>query len=464
MSHALRAALLAFLVLPAAGASVAVQLGGPQPLDLGGDGRVFLELTPSVAEAYVGVPQRVELRIGLERGFLAGELVPLFARSLDVPVEVRAPWLREARGGRWSEPPQPDSGARSLALDGEVAFATALADVEREGRTYALHALAFEWLPDAPGELVLDGTELRLAFASAFDDDPFRGRLPRDRVDARVRGPVARLRALALPEAGRPPQFTGAVGSFALEAQAEPREVEVGSTVLLALLVTGQGNWGHFAAPRVGPFDGLRTISERSELVDGALRIECELRVTEERVREIPPVELAYFTPGTPGRYEISRSQPLPLRVRRTMKPALVDVPLPEAPLLTPPVFIGAGVVALVAILLIVRARGRRGLPSANEHAMAADFETRLIRPGGDVTRLYPAYLAARLRDDATQVVTPDLAARLERAGAPQELAQRAAALAVELAAATYGNKAPKDVVERARAIVRELDRHSFGG
>ena len=181
-------------------------------------------------------------------------------------------------------------------------------------------------------------------------------------------------------------------------------------------------------------------------------------------MREIPPVELAYFTPGTPGRYEISRSQPLPLRVRRTMKPALVDVPLPEAPLLTPPVFIGAGVVALVAILLIVRARGRRGLPSANEHAMAADFETRLIRPGGDVTRLYPAYLAARLRDDATQVVTPDLAARLERAGAPQELAQRAAALAVELAAATYGNKAPKDVVERARAIVRELDRHSFGG
>jgi hypothetical protein len=457
-----RAALLAPLLLLAS-PTPAVQLPESQPRDLTGDGRVFLELSADAAETYVGVPQRVELRVGIERGFLARELVPLFARALDLPVELRAPWLHESRGGRWLRPATP-AGARSLALDGEPALAAPQADVERDGRTFALHALAFDWLPDSPGELILDRTEVRFAFASSFDDDPFRGRLPRDRVDARVRAPLARLRTLALPEQGRPPQFGGAVGSFTILTEAEPRDVEVGSTLLLTVLIAGQGNFGHFAAPRIGPFDGLRVISERSELSDGALRIECELRVTEERVREVPPVELAYFTPAAPGRYEVIRSQPLPLRLRRTMKPVLVDVPVPEAPLLTPPVLIAAGVVALVVLLLVLRARGRRGQPSANEHAMAADFETRMIRPGGDVTRLYPAYLAARLRDDAAKVVTPDLAARLARAGAPQELAERAAALAVELAAATYGNKAPKDVVERARALVRELDRHSFGG
>jgi len=341
-------------------------------------------------------------------------------------------------------------------------LASPRADIERDGRTFALHALAFEWLPDSPGELVLDGTELRFAFASAFDDDPFRGRLPRDRVDARVRAPLARLQALALPEQGRPPQFGGAVGSFSIEAGAEPREIEVGGTVLLTVRIDGTGNFGHFAAPRIGPFDGLRVLSERSEFVDGTLRIECELRVTEERVREIQPIEFAYFTPAVPRRYEVLRSQPLPLRIRRLMRPPLADVPPPESPLRSPPVLVAGGVVALLVLLLVLRARSRRGLPSANEHAMAADFETRLIRPGGDVTRLYPAYLAARLGDDAANVVSPELAQRLERAGAPAELAARAAALAAELAAATYGNKAPKDVVERARATVRELDRHAL--
>ncbi|MBM3987763.1 MAG: protein BatD [Planctomycetes bacterium] len=456
-----RAAPLAPFALLLASAAPAAQLPESQPRDLTGDGRVFLEFATPTSEAHAGVPQRVELLLGIERGFLERELVPLFARSLDLPVELRAPWMRAPRGGRWLALAEP-VGARSLALDGELAFATPQADAERDGRTFALHALAFEWLPESPGELVLDGTELRFAYASAFDDDPFRGRLPRDRVDARVRGPIARLRALALPEQGRPPQFGGAVGNFTILTEAEPREVEVGGVLLLTTQIAGQGNFGHFAAPRIGPFDGLRVLSERSELVDGTLRIECELRVTEERVREVPPIEFAYFTSAAPGRYEVLRSQPLPLRIRRPMQPALADVLPPESSLLSPPALVVGGVIALVVLLLVLRARRRRGLPSADEHAMAADFETRLIRPGGDVTRLYPAYLAARLGDDPATVVTPDLAQRLEREGAPAELASRAAALALELAAANYGRKAPKEVLERARATVRELDHHSL--
>ncbi|MBM3990302.1 MAG: protein BatD [Planctomycetes bacterium] len=468
MSPDHRATLLALLAAPLASGTLAAKLprSVPQasaPRDFTDDGRVFLELEPATSQAHVGVPQRVELRIGIERGFLESDLVPLFARSLDLPVEVRAPWLREPRGGRWLAL-QACAPSRTLALDGGIALACARADIERDGRTFALHALAFEWLPESPGELVLDGTELRLAYASAFDVDPFRGRVPRDRVDARVRGPLARLRALALPEQGRPPQFGGAVGNFTILTEAEPREVEVGGVLLLTTQIAGQGNFGHFAAPRIGPFDGLHVVSERSELGDGSLRIECELRVTEERVREIPPVELAYFTPAAPGRYEIARAPPLPLRVRRPMLPALTDISAPAPPLSSPLVLVVAGGLALIAIGLVLRARSRRGPPSANEHAMAADFETRLIRPGGDVTRLYPAYLAARLGDDPATVVTPDLAQRLEREGAPAELASRAAALALELAAANYGRKAPKDVLERARATVRELDHHSLRG
>lgn len=445
-------------------AASARQLGDDAPRDRTVDGLVFLELRLARGEVHVGEPLAVELAIGVEPEFRERELVPLFARSLDLPVEVRAPWWPAARGGRWLALPEPDSKSRTFALAGEVAHAQAAAQESRDGRAYAVHTLALTWLPDTPGELVLDGAELRFAYATLFDDDDFRGRVPRDRVEAFVRAAAARVRVLPLPEEGRPTQFSGAVGEFELHTEAEPREVAVGEVVTLTLEVRGRGNFEHFLPPRIGPFDGLRTISERTESFPDVLRTVCELKVAAERVREIPAVEFAYFTPGAPGRYEVARTRPIPLRVRPAMKfePATVDVVSP-GPQLSPGLLLGTGVLILLAVLLFLRARARRGQPTAKEHAMAADFEVGLIRPGGDVTKLFPAYLAARLGASPETVVDAALAGRLASAGASPELAERAAELARTFAAASYGNKAPKELVERARAIVRELDKVAFG-
>lgn len=457
LCHAVLPLLLA--VAPAG----ARQLGIDAPRDRTADGSVFLELRPSRTEVHVGEPLAVELAIGVEPGFRERELVPLFARALDLPVEVRAPWWPATRGGRWLALPAPDGKSRSFALAGEVAHAQVAPQEARAGHTYALHTLTLTWLPEAPGELVLDGTELRFAYATLFDDDVFRGRVPRDRAEASVRAAAVRVRVLPLPEAGRPPQFAGAVGEFEFGSDAMPREVAVGDVVTLTLEIRGRGNFDHFAPPRVGPFDGLRTISERIERLPDVLRTTCELKVVAERVREIPALEFAYFTSGASGRYNIARTQPIPLRVRPAMKLdlAVVDVPPLEAPI-SPALLLGSGVFVLLLVVLFLRARSRRDQATAKEHAKAADFEVGLIRPGGDVTKLFPAYLAARLGASAATVVDATLAARLVAAGVPSELAGQAAELAQTFAAATYGNKAPKELVERARAIVRELDKVAF--
>jgi hypothetical protein len=278
-----------------------------------------------------------------------------------------------------------------------------------------------------------------------------------------VRAAAVRVRVLPLPEVGRPPQFSGAVGDFELRADAMPREVAVGEVVTLTLEIRGRGNFEHFAPPRVGPFDGLRTISERTERLPDVLRTICELKVVAERVREIPALEFAYFTSGASGRYELVRTQPIPLRVRPAMKLdlAVVDVAPLEAPL-SPALLLVPGVFVLLLVVLFLRARSRRDQATAKEHAKAADFEVGLIRPGGDVTKLFPAYLAARLGVSAATVVDATLAARLSAAGVSPELAGQAAELAQTFATASYGNKAPKELVERARAIVRELDKIAF--
>jgi hypothetical protein len=439
-----------------------LQLGLEMPRERTADAAVFVELRPARDQVRVGEPLEVQLAIGLDSEFRERELVPLFARALDLPVEVRAPWWPAARGGRWLALPAPDGKSRTFVLAGEVAHAQVAAQELRDGRAYAVHTLSLTFLPDTPGELVLDGAELRFAYATQFDDDVFRGRVPRDRAEASVRAAAVRVRVLPLPEAGRPPQFAGAVGEFEFGSDAMPREVAVGDVVTLTLEIRGRGNFDHFAPPRVGPFDGLRTISERTERLPDVLRTICELKVVAERVREIPALEFAYFTSGTSGRYKIARTQPIPLRVRPAMKLdlAVVDVPL-EAPL-SPALLLGSGVFVLLLVVLFLRARARRGQATAKEHAKAADFEVGLIRPGGDVTKLFPAYLAARLGASAATVVDATLAARLVAAGVPSELAGQAAELAQTFAAATYGNKAPKELVERARAIVRELDKVAF--
>lgn len=444
-----------------------VGLAGGEVRDLTGSGKAFVEVVPARAETYVGVPVEVTVRWGLEAGFAAKEQAPLFQRTLDQSVQVTTDWLGES-AWRLVEPEA--AKALTFALEGEVANALAFGTQERGGAQFGVWGFRARVVPDSAGELRLARTELKLALATEWTDDLLRGRTPVHVVEGLVRGEPVVLRVLALPEAGRPPQFGGAVGHFTLQAEASPREVELGGTVQLVVTIEGEGNFETFAAPDVARLDGFRLLSQREERDAGRFRLEAELSVASPRVRDVPPVEFAYFDPNGTGRYAMERTAPLPLRLLATktadpMTPASLPLDVPvEQPATTSDVglYVGIAVGVVVIVALLLRARRKLSKSSGEEHAKSADFEVGLIRPGGDVTRLYPTYLAARLDCDVAEIAREDLAARLERAGAPAELAKRAAELARTFATSNYGPKAPKEIVERARATVRELDRVHF--
>ena len=58
--------------------------------------RAFVEVTASTSEPFVGEALELRLRFGFESDVLANHLVPLFARELELPVQVE--WEPE-RGG-----------------------------------------------------------------------------------------------------------------------------------------------------------------------------------------------------------------------------------------------------------------------------------------------------------------------------------------------------------------------------
>src|SRR5690606_40099083 len=68
------------------------------------------------------------------------------------------------------------------------------------------------------------------------------------------------------PLDGQPPEFTGAVGRFTVDAEVEPRRLAVGETCRLTVKIAGDGDLTRFAAPALRRKGGGQgTEAERAE-------------------------------------------------------------------------------------------------------------------------------------------------------------------------------------------------------
>lgn len=66
------------------------------------------------------------------------------------------------------------------------------------------------------------------------------------------------LKVLNPPAAGRPPQFTGAVGRFNVEATASPTNVAAGDPITVKVQITGQGNFDGVHLPELPAGSGFQ--------------------------------------------------------------------------------------------------------------------------------------------------------------------------------------------------------------
>src|SRR5262249_53100238 len=154
-----------------------------------------VEVTASKTEPFVGESVDLRLRFGFDADLLANHLVPLFARELDLPVQVE--WSGESgiEGLSFREEPIATPGrararsvdvddtkevSRTFALGDRVEAATQVAESVREGRSFKTFEFRRLATTTRAGALEIPAARLRFACASKIEDDLIRGRVAID--------------------------------------------------------------------------------------------------------------------------------------------------------------------------------------------------------------------------------------------------------------------------------------------
>ena len=166
--------------------------------------------------------------------------------------------------------------------------------------------------------------QVRVRRRSAFDpfEDFFgRGSLLNSSISTAAASRPVEIEVLPLP-AGRPDGFTGFVGDLDVTAILDRDSVQVSDAVTLTVVVAGSGNLRMLAEPEVEIPPGFEAfppeVTERVDRTDagvsGTRTYEYVLVPRLPGVGAIPPVELAYFDPGSET-YEVAASGALAVEV-----------------------------------------------------------------------------------------------------------------------------------------------------
>ena len=139
-----------------------------------------------------------------------------------------------------------------------------------------------------------------------------------------VRSEPIRIKVKALPENGKPTDFTGTIGKFRMTAEADKTEVEVSQPVTLRIEFSGVGNIKSVAEPTIPDLPDFRiyraSSSENTSIYAdklGGTKVFEEVFIPNRPGNlEIPGLRFSYFNTET-GKYETLRSRPIQLTVTK---------------------------------------------------------------------------------------------------------------------------------------------------
>jgi hypothetical protein len=332
------------------------QLSAGGVLDRSSEGLVRASWISPAQPVYPGGRVALDLAITIDESFLADHMVQPFTRRLDVPValdELQLPGLDHEAFG----PSDPRAESARIAFGDHVLFATRTTAPTPGERVLVLRTLV---QAQRSGTFELPAPVVRFASADEFRDELL-GRVP---VGARLafsKGSAAQLVVAPFPEAGRHPDFNGAIGPFTVSAHADAQVLRVGDVLRVTLEIEGALPADDAALPRLDQWRGLHLRSTRVTRREGGATLEAELRVERATVREIPAVELHSFDPQE-ARYLVARSAAIPLRVTTGVELAPAEEVYGRAPRWAFWPLLGAGLG--LAYLLRRRSRRRRAARS----------------------------------------------------------------------------------------------------
>ena len=200
--------------------------------------------------------------------------------------------------------------------------------VDRDGTPYFLYEIPIVRHPIKAGDVEIGDVRILYLHPTGLRKKrDFFGRAQIELVGSRPvmvdvdRAPVV---VRALPEKGRPPGFTGAVGRFQVRASASPREVSVGDPITLTIEVTDLGDGSSIDLANLRPpdlrtdpaLDGFRIPdTPTTGVAEGRRKTFTEtLRPERDDLTEIPGIAFPTFDPEL-DRYVIERTKPIPITV-----------------------------------------------------------------------------------------------------------------------------------------------------
>src|SRR5213082_1163262 len=154
-------------------------------------------------------------------------------------------------------------------------------------------------------------------FSDPFFALPFGGLMEQREIN--VKSDPVSLEVKALP-AGAPPTFSGAVGSFSMTAEANPKRVQLGDPITIKAAISGRGNFDRMDAPELSDERGWHKYPPSSNFkqdddvgISGTKTFELVVSPNE-KLATVPPLAFGYFDP-VKEKYVTLHSEAVPLIV-----------------------------------------------------------------------------------------------------------------------------------------------------
>ena len=154
-------------------------------------------------------------------------------------------------------------------------------------------------------------------FSDPFFALPFGGLMEQREIN--VKSDPVSLEVKALP-AGAPPAFSGAVGSFTMTAEANPKRVQIGDPITIKAAISGRGNFDRMNAPELSDERGWHKYPPSSNFkqdddvgISGTKTFELVVSPNE-KLTNVPPLAFSYFDP-VKEKYVTLQSEAVPLIV-----------------------------------------------------------------------------------------------------------------------------------------------------
>jgi hypothetical protein len=347
-----------------------------------------------------------------------------------------------------------------------------------DGRHYEVHVFQRALFPLTAGRYEIPAARLNYSLplsASFFSREE----------SHQLKSEIVPLVVVDPPQAGRPADFSGAVGRLSLEAHVDSGTAKVGDPLVLTVRVTGDGNVSFFPRPEVRvPWGQLVPAEERVQLdssatvVRGAKEFDWVITPARSGEVEVPQIRYPFFNPYT-ERYELAVTTPQRVSVAPgtlvavdsadSARPVLplrrVMLAEPQAPLSRTRGFWLTMLVAPVpaALALAVRRPRTRRVPTAAARLRKLGRQHHGDVPGDAslLRRTYAAALAERIGVAAAELADRRALVRaLRRSGVTTEVARAADELLGQLDSAVYSGSATSigDGARRANDVLRRVD------